>query len=196
MIAGDLEAAEADFNFGLSLLPRAASATKRAIVHGLATVQIRKGDLQAAQKLLQSGLEGPLLGTPVLAVSQMYNLLGIVAEMLELPRDAAQAYANALRSALAAGTTTPLRPAFWGAASLSAASGRREEAARLLGAAAKPELSEAVSGLVPAARHPELEPGLRLYLGDACFEEAFHHGTQLPLESAITEALEELERSF
>jgi hypothetical protein len=159
-------------------------------------VQIRKGDLQAAQKLLQSGLEGPLLGTPVLAVSQMYNLLGIVAEMLELPRDAAQAYANALRSALAAGTTTPLRPAFWGAASLSAASGRREEAARLLGAAAKPELSEAVSGLVPAARHPELEPALRLYLGDACFEEAFHHGTQLPPERAITEALEELERSF
>jgi predicted ATPase/DNA-binding XRE family transcriptional regulator len=195
IIAGEVEAAERDFNLGLSLLPGTASAAQRALLHGLAVVHIRKGDLRAAQRLLHTGLDGPFIGTPVLAVAQMYNLLGIVSEMVGDPDEAGKAYVNALRSAFAAGTTTPLRTALRGVAGLTAGSGRPEEAARMLGAAANPDLSEAASLLVPASRRDELEPALRDSLGDACFEAAFFQGKQLPLERATAEALEELERT-
>ena len=193
---GEVEGAEADFTEGLNLLPRRASTTKRALLHGLAAVKIRKGDVAAAKQLLLSGLNGRFVGTPVMAVSQMFNLLGLVSEMLGEAHNAAKAYESALKTALAMGTATPLRPAFQGAASLATSYGRAEEAARLLGAAAKPELTDAVRDLVPASRRDDLEPALRVRLGNARFEAALRQGKELSLERATAEALEDLEHTI
>jgi tetratricopeptide (TPR) repeat protein len=193
MAAGRIDEAEADLDEGLSIVPRRAMTARRALLHGLAAVKIRKGELQAAKQLLLSGLEGQMLGTPVMNVAQMYNLLGLVSELLGERHAAAEAYERALRTALVIGTTTPLRAAFRGAASLAAAYGRSEEAARLAGAAAKAELTDAIYDLVPEARRDDLEPALRRKLGRAGYEAAFRQGMELSLERATAEALEELE---
>jgi hypothetical protein len=193
MAAGHVDEAEADFSEGLAQLPRRATTTRRALLHGLAVVKIRKGELPAAKHLLLSGLEGRMLGTPVMNVAQMYNLLGLVSEVLGERHAAAEAYENGLKTALTIRTTTPLRAAFQGAASLTASYGRPEESARLIGAAAKPELTDAIYDLVPAARREGLEPALRADLGDARFESAVRQGRELSLERATAEALEELE---
>jgi predicted ATPase/DNA-binding XRE family transcriptional regulator len=196
MSAGDIEAAEADFTEGLSLLPRRNATTRRALLHGLAVTKIRNGELPAARELLRSGLDGRFVGPPVMALAQMFNLLGLVSEMLGERHDAAAAYENALRTALVTGTATPLRSAFLGGASLAASYGRAEEAARLAGAAAKPELTDAIYDLVPAARRDHLLPALRGRLGEARFEAVFRQGMELSLERATAEALEELEHTL
>jgi predicted ATPase/DNA-binding XRE family transcriptional regulator/predicted negative regulator of RcsB-dependent stress response len=192
--AGRLAEAAADFNRALDLHGGDDSGRRYLCLY-LGAVQILQGRLTAARQTLAGCLAQVGPDSAWRPIPYLFATLGRVHQRLDERHEAAAAYGEALRRALAVGTFYPLPLILDGVAWLASREARDSLAAQFLGAAEMQSLSPDVHSVFDSLRdREELFLDLRRRLGFHRFFTLYEEGRRMPLESVVKDAAAEITR--